>query len=167
MQAAYLVLRKNRIERKDSRNTCQKKLLNLGLAMDLSVINLSSFCPCILDPFWPLCISMKNTVRSWTSAHLSCSAILISHSCSKGLIYIHYFTFHTVNFLQDPLLWVLCPLLSTRTAFSQDIYIYICKILLNSALSMMCCHSTVHICYFSNWLVWHICYFKMKCLILI
>ena len=121
---SLLVPRKDRIERKDSRNTCQKKLLNLGLPTDLLVVNLSSFCPSTLDPFWPLYISMKNTVRNWTSAHPSCSAVLLSSFMFWRVHLYSLFHLHTVNFFQDPLPWGLCPLLSTKTSFSQLPYYF-------------------------------------------
>lgn len=52
----------------------------------LLVINLSNFCPCIFDAFWPLCISTENTVRNVASTHLSCSATSFPHLCSKEFI---------------------------------------------------------------------------------
>lgn len=89
--------------------------------VELLVINLSNFCPCILDAFWPLCISTENTVRNGTSAHLSCSATSFPHSCSKEFISSLCFTFHTRNFCQDPLFWGLCPALSTKPAHCSDL----------------------------------------------
>lgn len=103
VEAACLVVRKDRMKGKDGRNTCKKKW-NYW-----SFISMTS----VLDSFWPLCISTGSTVRNGTSAHLSCSATSFPHSCSREFISSHCFTFHTGNFSQDPLLWGLslpCPL---------------------------------------------------------
>lgn len=156
------MLGKDRVWRKDGRNSCQKKLLNLGLPTNVLVINLYNFCPCMYDPFWPLCISMTNTVKN----NLCLSVFFCNpHSCSEEFIYIHYFTFQRVNFFQDPLPWGLWLLLSI--ALSAPLLLLpskvqgYCSILLSHVLS----HSAVNISSFSNGLVCCICY-EVKFLIL-
>lgn len=109
VEAACLVVGKERIKGKDGRNTCKKKW-NYWSLISVAFVLVS------LLSSEPLCISTENTVRNGTSAHLSCSATSFPHSCSKEFISSHCFTFHTGNFSQDPLPWGLCPALSTKPA---------------------------------------------------
>lgn len=160
------ILCQGRLGRKEGgRNIYQKKLLNLSLPTDLLVINLSCFCPCILDAFWPPFISMRNIQKqNCCPSVLFCNPPCLIHVLKSSFIFtISPFTqWFSSRIHSHDVCALCCPLklhsLNSHITFSKQWS----SSLLNSPLSMVCCDSTVHVCYFSNWLVWYICYFKIK-----
>lgn len=121
-EAAWLMVRKERIKGKDGRNTCKKQW------NDWSLISVTSDLVSLM-PSDHSALAQK-IVRNGTSAHLSCSTTSFPHSCSKEFISNHCFTFHTGNFPQDPLFWGLCLVLSAKPAHCSDLLLIFFSFLL-------------------------------------